>query len=162
MAAGTWRVFGVAKRRMGTAGLQLSSGTFKMALHTTTASANLSIGRSVGPAGAPGITIWSSIGNEIGVSSGRYAVGGVACGGVKWSVAANTSTMKFYYTTTGVIITASAGSMTNVRYAVIRTSTGATDGVPICYASLSTAQFTVTSPNTLTILPAGTGVFTLG
>jgi hypothetical protein len=70
--------------------------------------------------------------------------------------------MKFSYTTTGVIVTASAGPLTNVRYAVIRTSTAAADGVPICYAALSTAQFTVASPNTLTILPAATGVFTLG
>jgi len=160
MAASAWKVFGVAKRRMGTAGLQLSSGTFKMALHTTAASANLSIGRSVG-APNPAITLWSSLGSEIGVSSGRYAVGGVAVGAVKWSVGGNTSTMKFYYTTTGVVITASAGSMTNVRYAVIRTSTAAADGVPICYAALSTAQFTITQPNTLTILPAANGVFTL-
>lgn len=161
MAAGTWKVFGVAKRKMGTAGLQLSSGTFKMALHTTAASANLSIGRSVG-APTPGITLWSSIGSEIGTSSGRYTAGGVAAGGVTWAVGANTSTMKFSYTTTGVIITASAGPLTNVRYAVIRTSTAAADGVPICYAALTTTQFTVASPNTLTILPAGTGVFTLG
>lgn len=158
MAASAWKVFGVAKRRMGTAGLRLSSGVFKMALHTTGASANLSIAKSV----VPGITVWSSIGSEIGVSSGIYVTGGVTVGGVKWSVAAATSTMKFYYTTTGVVITASAGSMTNVRYAVIRTSTGAAEGVPICYAALSTAQFTIAAPNTLTIIPAATGVFTLG
>jgi hypothetical protein len=158
MAASAWKVFGVAKRKMGTATLQLSSGSFRMALHTTAASANLSIAKSV----TSSITTWASIGSEIGVSSGKYAVGGVVVSGVKWSVAANTSTMKFYYTATGVVITASAGSMTNVRYAVIRTSTASAAGIPICYAALSTTQFTIASPNTLTILPAATGVFTLG
>jgi hypothetical protein len=31
----------------------------------------------------------------------------------------------------------------------------------LCFCQLSSAQFTVTSPNTLTVLPAATGVFTL-
>ena len=160
MAASAWKVFGLAKRKMGTNGLLLSSGVFKMALHTTGASAALVSGRSVAVTG--NYSLWSSIGSEIGVSSGKYATGGVTVPVVKWSVGANQSTMKFTYSATGVIITASAGSMTNVRYAVIRTSTAAADGVPICYAALSTAQFTIATPNTLTILPAATGVFTLG
>jgi hypothetical protein len=48
-----------------------------------------------------------------------------------------------------------------VKFAVIRNSTGATAGKLLCFCQLSTTQFTVTSPNTLTILPAATGVFTL-
>lgn len=160
MAASAWKVFGVAKRKMGTAGLQLSSGVFKMALHRTSASANLSIGKSVTSL----ITTWGSIGSEISTSAGGlpYVTGGTTVSAAKWSVAANTSTMKFYYTTTGIVFTASASTLTNVRYAVIRTSTGAADGVPICYAALSTSQFTIAVPNTLTVLPAATGVFTLG
>jgi len=31
----------------------------------------------------------------------------------------------------------------------------------LCFCSLSSSQFTITSPNTLTILPAATGIFTL-
>ena len=73
----------------------------------------------------------------------------------------STPTLKFYYTTTGIIFTASGSSLVNVRYAVIRNSTGAGNGVPICYVALSTAQFTITSPNTLTILPPANGVFSL-
>jgi hypothetical protein len=65
--------------------------------------------------------------------------------------------MKFTYSTVGLTFTASGASLTNVKYAVIYNSAGKL----LCFCQLSSSQFTVTSPNTLTILPAATGVFTL-
>jgi hypothetical protein len=47
--------------------------------------------------------------------------------------------------------------LNNIRYAVIYQS----GGKLLCFCQLSSAQFTVASPNTLTVLPAATGVFTL-
>jgi hypothetical protein len=72
--------------------------------------------------------------------------------------------MKFTYSTVGLTFTASGASLTDVRYAVI--THGASAAVAsarklLCFCQLSSTQFTVTSPNTLTILPAATGVFTL-
>ena len=61
----------------------------------------------------------------------------------------------------GVAFTASGASLTNIRYAVLRNSTGAAAGKLLCFCQLSSAQFTVSSPNTLTVLPAATGIFTL-
>jgi hypothetical protein len=70
---------------------------------------------------------------------------------------------KFGYTTAGLVFTASGAALNNIRYALIRKSSGSTtSGFPLCYCSLSSAAFTISSPNTLTILPASvTTVFTL-
>lgn len=156
MAASAWKVFGLAKRSLGRGEFTLHTGVFRMALHTTAASANLSQMRSIGST----ISAWGSIGSQISVRGG-YQSSGRSVPAFKWSTGANNSTLKFYYTATGIIFTASGSSLVNVRYAVIRNSTGAGNGRPLCYAALSTAQFTITSPNTLTILPAATGVFAL-
>jgi hypothetical protein len=77
---------------------------------------------------------------------------------------ASATQMKFTYSTVGLTFTASGASLTNVRYAVI--THGASAAVAsarklLCFCQLSATQFTVTSPNTLTVLPAATGVFTL-
>jgi hypothetical protein len=63
--------------------------------------------------------------------------------------------------TVGLAFTASGASLTNIKYAILRNSTGATAGRLLCFCRLSSSQFTVTSPNTLTVLPAATGIFTL-
>jgi len=78
-----------------------------------------------------------------------------------WTTGASTKQLKFTYSTVGLIFTASGASLKNIKYAVIRTSSGAGAGKVLCFCTLSTAAFSITSPNTLTILPAATGVFTL-
>jgi hypothetical protein len=63
---------------------------------------------------------------------------------------------------TDPVFTASASTLSAVRYAVIRKSAGAvTSGLLLCYAALSTAEFNVTTGNTLTIQMHANGVFTL-
>ena len=156
MAASAWKVFGLAKRSLGRGEFTLHTGVFRMALHTTAASAVLSTMRSIGVA----ISAWASIGNQISVRGG-YQSSGRTVPVPKWSTGAANSTLKFYYTATGIIFTASGSALNNVRYAVIRNSTGAAVGRPLCYAALSTAQFTIASGNTLTILPHANGVFAL-
>jgi len=69
--------------------------------------------------------------------------------------------MKFTMSTVGLAFTASGASLTNIKYAILRNSTGAGAGKLLCFCQLSSTQFTVTSPNTLTVLPAATGIFTL-
>ena len=154
MAAGTWKIFAHAKKYMGNGTITLGAGVFKMSLHSTAASANL--------LKLVSISTFASVGSEISARGG-YAVAGrnlVPATG-QWTAGVSTKQYKFTYTTAGLVFTASGSSLINVRYAVIRNSTGAGAGKLLCYCSLSTAQFTITSPNTLTILPAATGVFTL-
>lgn len=81
--------------------------------------------------------------------------------GFGWTVGASAKQMKFRYSTAGLIFTASGAALNNIRYALIRNSTGAGAGKVLCFVTLSTAAFNISSGNLLTILPATTGVFTL-
>ena len=78
-----------------------------------------------------------------------------------WTTGVSTKQLKFSYSTVGLVFTASGANLNNIKYAVIRTSSGAGAGKVLCFCTLSTAAFSIVSPNTLTILPAATGVFTL-
>lgn len=150
MAASAWSVFDVAKRNIGnnTVSLSATSG-YKISLHKTAANTNLT--------GA--ITIWSSIGNEV-TYTGNIAAGGVALGGTEWVV--GTSAGQYKFSASNAIFTASGASITSIRYAVIRFSNGTTtSGYPLCFAALSTAAFSVSSNNTLTIQANASGIFTL-
>lgn len=154
--ATAWKVLGKAKRNIGRGSFTLHTGTYRMALCRASASALLSQSKSVG-----GISVWASIsGTEISARGG-YAANGRSVPNIKWSTGATQSTLKFYYTATGIIFTASNSALNNIKYAVIRNSTGAGTGLLLCYSQLSTSPFTISSPNTLTILPAANGVFSL-
>lgn len=149
MAASAWSIFDVAKRNIGNNTISLSATSgYNISLHSNSASTNLS--------GA--ITVWSSIGSEI-TAAGGYAAGGLALSGTVWTV--GTSAGQYKFDCTDPVFTASGAALTSIRYAVIFFSAGATSGYPLCYAPLSTAQFSVASGNTLTIQMAATGIFTL-
>lgn len=161
MAAQAWKIYGIAKRKLGnnTAGIRLDSGIFKMSLHRSAATANIT--------DLTGITTFGSILNEIS-SRGGYPTSGSTGGNSlppaagQWTQGASNEQMKWTYTTAGIVFTASNSDLINIKFACIHYSSGAVNsGFPLCYASLSSAQFTISSPNTLTVLPAATGVFTL-
>jgi hypothetical protein len=163
MAAGAWKIYTQAKRIIGTGGAAMTSGgitlgvgVFKMSLHRASASAEI-LKVSNG-----GISTFASVPGEISATGG-YVAGGrnLVPATAHWTVGASTKQMKFTYTTIGLVFTASGASLSNIKYALIRTSSGAGAGKVLCFCTLSTAAFTITSPNTLTILPAATGVFTL-
>jgi hypothetical protein len=147
MAASPWTVFDYAKRAIGNGVFTLSGATgLRMSLHRTSASANL-IGA---------ITTWASIGDEC--SGGGYSR--VTLGAVTWLSGTSTGVRVFDFS--DPVFTASLSTLSAVRYAVVCLSAGAvTSGIPLIYAALSTAEFDVTTSNTLTIQLATTGAFTL-
>lgn len=154
MAAGAWKIYAAAKRKIGAGAITLGAGVFKMQLHRPSASAN--------------ILKLSTISTNASVPGEISALGGYAAGGRnippatgKWTTGASAKQMKFTYTTAGLVFTANGGNLNNIKYALLRNSTGAGAGKVLCFCSLSTAAFTVNSPNTLTIAPAAAGVFTL-
>jgi len=154
MAIGTWKIYAKAKQYMGNGTITLGAGVFKMSLHRTAASANINVLSTR--------STFASIGNEISARGG-YAVGGrnlVPTTG-QWVVGASAKQYKFTMSSIGIVYTASGSNLNQIRYALIRNSTGTTAGKVLCYCSLSSAEFNITSPNTLTILPAATGIFTL-
>lgn len=153
MAAQAWKIYAAAKNKIGKGTLTLHTGTFKMSLHRNSASGTIT--------SLSAISIFSSVAAEISATGG-YAAGGKALPNASFTVGVSALQMRFSYTTGGLVFTASGAALNNIRYALIRKSSGSTtSGFPLCYCSLSSANFTIASGNTLTILPAATGVFTL-
>jgi hypothetical protein len=147
MAASAWQLYNSGKRYIGNGTIELGVGNFKLALLTSASNTSTFT-----------LSTFASLTNEISATGG-YVTGGKALvpGTGQWTTGASAKQMKFTYSTVGVTFTASGAPLTNVKYAVIYQS----GGKLLCFCQLSSAQFTVASPNTLTVLPAATGVFTL-
>lgn len=151
MAASAWQLYNSAKKYIGNGTITLGAGVFKMLLATSASNASTFT-----------LSTYASVTNEI-AATGGYTTGGknLVPATAQWTVGASAKQMKFTMSTVGLAFTASGASLTNIKYAIIRNSTGATAGKLLCFCQLSSSQFTVTSPNTLTVLPAATGIFTL-
>jgi len=151
MAASAWQLYNKAKQSIGNGTITLGAGVFKMVL-----------ARSASNASTFTLSTYASVTNEISATGG-YVTGGknLVPATAYWTVGASAKQMKFTMSTVGLAFTASGASLTNIKYAILRNSTGATAGRLLCFCQLSSSQFTVTSPNTLTVLPAATGIFTL-
>jgi hypothetical protein len=147
MAASAWQLYNSGKRYIGNGTIELGVGNFKMALLTSASNTSTFT-----------LSTFASLTSEISATGG-YVTGGKALvpGTGQWTTGASAKQMKFTYSTIGVTFTASGAPLTNVKYAVIYQS----GGKLLCFCQLSSTQFTVASPNTLTVLPAATGVFTL-
>jgi hypothetical protein len=155
MAASAWQLYNSAKKYIGNGVITLGAGTFKMAL-----------ARSASNTSAFTLDAFGSLSGEISATGG-YASGGKFIGPVTgvWTTGASAKQIKFDYSTVGLTFTASGSALTNIKYADVSTF-GASAAVAsarklLCFCQLSSSQFTVASPNTLTVLPAATGVFTL-
>jgi len=154
MAAGTWKIYAKAKKYIGAGTVTLGAGVFKLSLHRASASAAILVLSTR--------STFASIPGEISARGG-YVAGGrnIVPATGQWTVGASAKQYKFTYTAAGLVFTASGSALNNIKYALLRNSTGAGAGKVLCFCTLSTAAFTISSPNTLTILPASTGVFTL-
>ena len=154
MAVGTWKVYAKAKQYLGNGTITLGAGVFKMSLHRTSASASILVLSTR--------SLSTSITGEISAVGGYVAVGrNLVPATAQWTVGASAKQYKFTYSTTGLVFTASGATLGNIKYALIKNSLSAGGGKVLCFVTLSSTAFNITSPNTLTILPAATGVFTL-
>ena len=151
MAATAWQLYNKAKQYIGNGTITLGAGVFKMVLANSASNASTFT-----------LTAYSQITGEISATGG-YVSGGknLVPATALWTVGASAKQFKFTMSTVGLAFTASGASLTNIRYAILRNSTGVGAGRLLCFCQLSSSQFTVTSPNTLTVLPAATGIFTL-
>jgi len=151
MAASAWQLYNKAKQSIGNGTITLGAGVFKMVLATSASNTSTFT-----------LSTYASVTNEISATGG-YVTGGkdLVPATALWTVGASAKQYKFTMSTVGLAFTASGASLTNIKYAILRNSTGATAGRLLCFCQLSSSQFTVTSPNTLTVLPAATGIFTL-
>jgi hypothetical protein len=151
MAATAWQLYNKAKQSIGNGTITLGAGIFKMVLARTASNCTTFT-----------LSTYASITSEISATGG-YTTGGknLVPATAQWTVGASAKSYKFTMSTVGLAFTASGASLTNIRFAILRNSTGVNAGKLLCFCALSSAQFTVTSPNTLTVLPAATGIFTL-
>ena len=150
MAATAWQLYNQAKRYIGNGTIELGVGNFKMALFRGSSNASTFTLSTLGS-----VTLQIS-------ATGAYVTGGEALNPAtgQWTIGASTDQMKFTYTAVGITFTASGSNLNQIKYAVIYQGSGSAAKL-LCFCALSSAAFDVSDPNTLTVLPAATGVFTL-
>ena len=136
MAATAWEFYNNFKSALGSGSIDLSgtNTSFKLRLYQSSSNAATATLVSGG-----------QVTNEVASSS--YPAEGQALT-VNWSVKTTTST--YSWTMLTVIFTASGTALNNIKYAVIMTQTAS---ILVCWSQLTTAEFNVTTGNTLTIEP---------
>jgi hypothetical protein len=147
MPATAWTFYNQAKKKIGNGTIQLDTGIWRMMLSQATSNASTAT-----------LSVKSQVTNEI-AAQGGYAAGGKTMGSVVWTIAGDPASVK--WDAADLVFTASGANLSNIKFAVIRNSTGAAEGNLLCWSRLSTAQFSVTSTNTLTVQFATAGIFTL-
>lgn len=143
MAASAFLFYNEAKKYIGNGTIQLGTSALKLKLTTSASNASTFT-----------LSTFASVSNEIGTSGG-YVANGKALATMAWTIGASAKQYKF--DADDLIWTATGGPLTNVKFGVV----GISGGKALCWSKLSTAQFTVTIGNTLTIQFNSAGLFTL-
>ena len=143
MAATAFQLYNRAKFAIGNGTLILGAAQLRVKLHTSASNASTFT-----------LTTFASVTNEISARGG-YVAGGRSLQSMIWTVGASAKSFKL--DAADLVFTASNSALNNVKFAVI----GVNAGRALCWSRLSTAQFTVTSPNTLTIQFNALGILTL-
>jgi hypothetical protein len=148
MAAQAWKLYNLAKKKIGNATINLASANFRILL--VTSASNFA---------TKTLILAGSLTNEIADGNG-YSTSGKALSGRVWTAGASAQQYKF--DVDDPVWTATGGAISNIKAAVILTS-GASAGARhlLAYASLTSTQFTLSSGNTLTLQMNSSGVFTM-
>ena len=151
MAASAWQLYNEAKKYIGNGTIKLGVDNFKMVLLQSASNASTFT-----------LSTYAQLSAEVATAAG-YVAGGRALVPAtgQWVQGASAKQQKFTMSAIGIAFTASGANIADIKFAVIRNSTGTTAGKLLCWCKLSSSQFTVATPNTLTVLPAATGIFTL-
>ena len=148
MAAQPWKVYNLAKKKIGNGSLNLASTAFRITLHTSASNAaTLTLGT------------FASLTGEVTEANG-YSSSGKALVNEVWTVGASAKQYKF--DADDVVWTGTGGTIPNIKFAVIWIS-GASAGARhlLATASLTSSQFTLAQNNTLTIQFNSAGILTL-
>ena len=143
MAASAFSIYNEAKKYIMNGTIVLGTSVLKLKLCT-----------SASNAATLTLSTFASVDNEIPLSGG-YAANGKALASME--VTSVLSAKSFSFDAADLVFTASNSSLSNIKFAVV----GISGGKALCYSKLSTAPFTVTSPNTLTIVFHANGLFEL-
>jgi hypothetical protein len=142
VAASAWRVYNEAKKYLLTSDLDLNGTLVRVKLLAGTKSAQVSnFTRST----------FASLSHIVtNVKTPIKSLPGLL-------VTQGASAKEIKFDSTAFIFSASGGTVTSIQYAVI----GISGGKVLAWCKLSTAVFSVTAGNTLTITPNASGIFTL-
>lgn len=148
MSAQAFKIYNLAKKKIGNATLSLASTVYRMTLHTSASNAaTLTLG------------VYASLTNEVTEANG-YSSSGKALTTEVWTVGASAKSYKFDFD--DVIWTGTGGTIPNIKFAVVWISAAATANRHLlATASLTSAQFTLSQNNTLTLQINSLGCFTM-
>lgn len=146
MAAGTWTIYNNARKKLVNGTLDLDTVVLRCKLYKGQAAASVSVSTL-------------SLLSQIGTSNAVANVSAYTLSGVDITAIAASATHKF--TANNLVVTASGGNAASVQYAVVYNSLSAGGGHALMWCKLSTAAFTVTSGNTLTITTPANGFFVI-
>ena len=151
MAASAWQLYNEAKYYIGNGTITLGAGVFKMVLLKSASNTSTFT-----------LSTYAQLTNEVATAAG-YVAGGRALVPAtgQWVQGASAKQQKFTMSAIGIAFTASGANIADIKFAVLRNSVSSGVGKVLCWCKLSSSQFTVATPNTLTVLPAATGIFTL-
>ena len=151
MAASAWQLYNEAKYYIGNGTIRLGTGVFKMVLLKSASNASTFT-----------LSTYAQLSAEVATAAG-YVAGGRALVPAtgQWVQGASAKQQKFTMSAIGIAFTASGATIENIKFAVLRNSVSSGVGKVLCWCKLSSSQFDLASPNTLTVLPAATGIFTL-
>jgi len=143
MAATAWTVYNKAKKALANGTIQLGVNVFKMQLHTSASNASTAT-----------LSTAASVTGEVTTGNG-YTTGGKSLASATWTVGASAGQYRF--DSADLVWTATGGNIANIKFAVVKNSAGTL----LMWSRLTTAQFTLTTSNTLTVQINASGYFTL-
>ncbi len=151
MAASAWQLYNEAKKYIGNGTIKLGVDNFKMVLLQSASNASTFT-----------LSTYAQLSAEVATAAG-YVAGGRALVPAtgQWVQGASAKQQKFTMSAIGLAFTASGATIENIKFAVLRNSVSSGVGKVLCWCKLSSSEFDLASPNTLTVLPAATGIFTL-
>lgn len=148
MAAQAWTVYGTAKLKLGAGTFDLP-GTMRIGLYKS--SSNFATFST--------LSTESVVTNEVDTGNGYTASGKPLVNG-SWVTGASSLQIKF--DADDIVWTATGGNIDSIKAAVIFNGTAtAANRHLLCAASLTSAEFTLSSGNTLTIQMNASGILTL-
>lgn len=148
MSAQAFKIYNLAKKKIGNTSLNLASNAFRMTLHTSASNAaTLTLG------------VYNSLNNEVSEANG-YSSSGKALANEVWTVGASAKSYKFDFD--DVVWTGTGGTIANIKFADVWISAAASANRHLlAFASLTSSQFTLSQNNTLTIQINSLGCFTM-
>lgn len=146
MAAGTWTLYNNARKKLVNGTIVLGTSVLRCKLYKGQAAASVSVSTL-------------SLLSQIGTTNAAANVSAYTLSGYSLTAIAGSATHRYW--ANNLVYTASGGDAASVQYAVVFKSASAGGGDVLAWCKLSTAAFTVTSGNTLTITTPTNGFFVI-